>query len=79
MDITNFVKLYDNWGTLTVLNVANIIRIKEFPTSMADVDSMSGVKSQVEYGSGFLDVVYMSEDVQGVYEIIQEDFRIKGM
>ena len=63
--MTKFIKIYDNWGKFFVLNVANIICVRKFDGTDED---FKGCKSVVEYGSGFMDNIYMSIDVQAFYE-----------
>ena len=62
-----FIKIYDNWGTCFVLNTANIICVRKHVSCIVDED-FDGVKSVVQYGSGFMDEIYMSVDVQDFYE-----------
>ena len=63
--MTKFIKIYDNWGKFFVLNVANIICVRKFDGTDPD---FAGCKSIIEYGSGFIDNIYMSVDVQDFYE-----------
>ena len=63
--MTKFIKIYDNWGTFSVLNVDHIVAVIKYRGNDED---FAGVKSVVQYGSGFMDEVYMSIDVQDFYE-----------
>jgi hypothetical protein len=60
-----FIKIYDNWGQFLVLNTANIICVRKYDGTDED---FAGCKSIVEYGSGYLDCIYMPIDVQDFYE-----------
>ena len=62
-----FIKIYDKWGTCFVLNTANIICVRRHVSHIVDED-FDGVKSVVQYGSGFMDEIYMSVDVQDFYK-----------
>ena len=63
--MTKFIQIYDHWGVLRVLNADNIICVRKFEGEDPD---FVGCKSIIEYGSGFMDIVYMTEDVQDFYE-----------
>ena len=60
-----FIKIYDMWGKIFVLNTDNIICVRRFEGMDED---FAGCKSIVEYGSGFMDEIYMPIDVQDFYE-----------
>ena len=60
-----FIKIYDKWGTCFVLNIDNIICVRKFDGTDPELE---GCKSVIEYGSGFMDQIYMPIDVQDFYE-----------
>jgi len=55
--MSEFIKLKDYEGKIHILNKDNIIHIKEKVCSGSDYESV------IEYGSGFLDAIYMKETV----------------
>jgi len=68
----NFIEITDAWGDFTVLNPNYIIRIKAFEYHEPDHNlDMTAVQSVIEYGSGFLDVIYMNIKVKDVWGIIR--------
>ena len=62
------IKIYDYRGHFSVLNPSYIIRIRRCEPHSGYGDA----KTVIEYGSGFLEVIFLNEDVQEVFEYIEQ-------
>jgi hypothetical protein len=68
VEIMGFIRIKDKWGRVYNLNVYHILAVKEF--EVIDDEYYAGVKTVIEYGSGYIYEVYLTEDVDEVMSLI---------
>ena len=61
------IKLIDTWGDIHYLNINHIISIRPFKSICED----NQANSSIEYGSSWMNSIYMKEPVHEVASMIQ--------
>lgn len=64
----DFIKFTDNWQRDIVLNVNHIIAV--MPCLDNTDKDFEGVRTRIQYGSGYMDEIYLSESVDEVFDLI---------
>ena len=65
------IRIVDFYNQVWFLNPNHIISVREFLPPYDE--DLKGVKSAIQFGSGFVDEIYLDKTIDEVYKIIEKN------